>query len=301
MVGKFSSLNSEFLERWYKAVQIYGIPKEAYKPEVKIVKDKIKGEFSFGIILNNYRFQRYEQPGNSCFLCDVVDISDKEQIMNLDPESKLKGFRVIPNKYPLLPGTSVAISTEERPMYTDDLDHLPQELSNLIRFTNATGFRFFHNGPGAGASIPGHEHYHLTNFGVAYDLAGEIYGFDSKKNYQDIISNDIFINYNFPFFHLIFNQKAQDRLVFFLKQLNKKLGSNFPNKVVPHGIAEIESGILVVPVKNYQDKGIGSGDMAGHLVVKTRKDFERADYGWCITKLQERLYTQEELNLERFL
>ncbi|MEK6891372.1 MAG: DUF4922 domain-containing protein [Nanoarchaeota archaeon] len=303
MCSQFSPLKQEVLDRWFKAAESYEIPRDAYHPEVKIVSKP--GEFSFGVILNNYRFKRYAQREDTCFLCDAVEMSEKESVRNLDPENILKEFRVLPNKYPLLPGTSLAITTKERPMYATNLDDLSRELSDLLEFTNKTGFRLFHNSPGAGASVEGHEHYHLTNFGAAYDIAGEAYGFD-KSGSRDIIPLEwniggVFKKTSFPFAHVIFHTEHLDGLATFLNNINRELGENFPNKVVPHGLAQVEAGILVVPVKIFEKKGIGSGDMASHLVVKTREEFERADYDFCMGRLSERLYKKGEINLTKFL
>ena len=70
---------------------------------------------------------------------------------------------------------------------------------------------------------------------------------------------------------------------------------------VPHVIVQREDRALVVPAKNFRERGTGSGDIAGNIVVKTREEFEQATYKSCVQKLGEILYPVSELNLVQFV
>lgn len=305
----FSTLKTPTLERWLAATNSDGVPSEAYAIETRIVRDNSgKSSYCFGAILNSYRFQRPQsKPGDrDCFLCEAVeDMSSEDSIQNLFPEYILLDFVVRPNKFPVTKGASVAISNgignNERPMYTTkDLERVATEINEFAKFAKNTGFQFFHNSPGFGASISRHEHWHLTDFGIVYDKLGSTYGFDSADR-KPIKGSQVSFMPDFPFAHLIFNEGEPEKIVYLLEKLEKEIGPIFKGVGVPHTLSQGRSGILVVPAKIYKEKGIGSGDVAGHLVFKSQDEFEKADYDSCIKKLSEVLFTKDELNLERFL
>ena len=58
---------------------------------------------------------------------------------------------------------------------------MTEDVTKLLEISKNTGLQLFHNSPGFGATIPNHEHLHLTNFGLAYDIAGTLYGFDCAE------------------------------------------------------------------------------------------------------------------------
>src|SRR3989344_1529200 len=168
---RFSTIKEEVMDKWHEAVKIEGLPKEAFKPEIKIVKDKSgKSAYTFGIILNEHRFRRLgalegNEGSNDCNLCNAVNLSKLEKGRNLFPDLKLEDFVVLANKFPIMEGFSMAITYKERPMYTTrNLDGVSKELEEWLDFTDKTGFELFHNSPGFGATIPKHEHWHLTSF-----------------------------------------------------------------------------------------------------------------------------------------
>lgn len=302
---KFSTLDENLLKRWHELVETRGIPPEALKYKIKIVKDNSgKSDYGFGVIYNPYRSQRYNSLQNgSCPLCDVVtEISNKPSAA-LDYFS---GFIVVPNRYPIIEGASLAISKgvkrNEKPMYTtNNLDGLADELRTLFSYADFTGFHVFHNSAGAGATIPSHEHWQLVNFGSAYDLTGEKYGFEAADYSSLTKDREIRIMSSFPFAHLIFNRNDPEKIVFFLKRLGEKLGNKFKDGSVPHGICHANSDVLIVPSRIYTEKGIGSGDMAGHLICKTAEEFSSADFNYCSSKLGEVLFKKSELDLNTFL
>jgi len=106
---------------------------------------------------------------------------------------------------------------------------------------------------------------------------------------------------SFPFAHVIFDSKDSDRMTMFLKNLGKVMGKNYSEGAVPHGVCGGKHGTMIVPSKIYVEKGIGSGDLAGHIVCKTEEEFLSADFNYCISKLEKVLFRKEEINLENFV
>jgi len=311
MTQDFRTLKPEILDRWYAAAEKVGIPKESYQltaegRTVKVVRDPSgKSDFTFGVIHNSYRFERHKMASTDCPLCVVVDDVQNDPSMNLDLENKFPGSVVRPNIFPIVKGVSMAIAKgsgdNEKKMYTTkNLDGLVSELRETFAYADGTGFQAFHNSEGAGASIPGHEHWHLTNYGEIYNLAGEMYGFENAETTSLKNVNGVKTMNDYPFAHLIFDQNDPEKIVHFLSKLGHEIGNQFDNGAVPHGIAQGKLGILVVPFKNYMKKGIGSGDIAGHIPVQEKEEFDKADHNYCTNKLRERLFTTE-INLANFL
>lgn len=310
MRKNFSTLRPDILERWHHAANAAGIPREAYNPKVKIVRDPSgKSTYSFGVILNTYRFQRYEAietDNEKCLMCEAIQETRDEPLINIDPNAELSGFVVRPNKFPIQEGASLAITRDigdqHRKMYTTKtLDGLADEMTTLFTFGDETGFQVFHHSEGAGATIPNHEHWHLINSGALYTIAGEQFGFGDSDIEPLRKYSGIYIMPDFPFAHLIFNQDNPNRIVAFLHSLVNSIGNSFPNGIVPHGISQGQSGILVVPSRKYVKKGIGSGDMAGHVLCRTKAEFTRADYEYCINTLGQTLFTKQDIDLTQFL
>lgn len=303
---RYSTLNNSLLRKWDEIVRSYGISEKVLNPSVRVIKDPSdKSNYSFGMIYNPHRFQRLSSgQTDTCRLCAEVKLAEsgqKERVLYSFP-----GFIVVPNKFPILRGASLAISTGteqmERPMYTTkNLDHLAAELRTVFAYANSTGFSVYHNNDGFGATISKHEHWQFVDFGVAYDLAGEKYGFEGAE-YQKLKNHPkIKIMPKFKFAHLIFKNDDPERIAFFLRKLGKNLGSRFERGFIPHSISHGGSNILVVPSRIYKEKSIASGEVAGHFVSKTEEEFSKADYCFCIKKLSEVLFKDSELNLESFL
>jgi hypothetical protein len=303
-----STLGRDSLARWRRAANSAGIPEEAYSPTVKIVRDKSgKSNYTFAVMLNSYRFKRYKLDESVCPLCEEVQIVGSELIKNLDPDSRLENFIVTPNKFPISEGASIAIDKgildRERPMYTTkNLDGLADELEKVFAFGNETGFRAHHNGEGAGATIPRHEHWHLINPGGIYELAGEKFGLGDAYIEPLCGDNRIFEMPGFPFAHIGFSQNDPERIVSFLRNLGLGIGDRYPNGAVPHTIShEQEKGVLVVPFKKFEKRGIGSGDIAGNVICHSGEEFETIDYNYCINGFGKVLFANSEIDLQRFL
>lgn len=309
MQKNFKTLRSKMELRWKQSAELAKIPEEGYQPRVKIVKC-LSGEshFTFGIILNNYRFLYSPNVATNCQLCEVVEEVKETPERNLDRESKLHDYIAIPNKFPIAKGVSIAIHVNtgdrEQSMFsTIKLDGLEGELENIFEFASINGFQAYHNGDGLGASVTRHEHWHLTNYGEIYTLAGNKYGFDASDYESLKTTRQIKSIPNFPFAHLIFDKNDPGRIVSFLKKIGLEKGMRYETNAVPHSICQSIDGksILVVPAKNYQKKGIGSGETAGHFVVKTQEEFEKADYNFCLNILNVRLFSKKDLDLTKFL
>ena len=307
MVKRFQTIKPEVMERWRVAAEIEGIVKEAYRPEIKIVEDSSgMSKYTFGLILNEHRFRRpgavQEKESPNCNLCNAVALVNEEPLRDLSPDYKLLDFVVTLNKFPTVEGFSMAITREERPMFTaSNLQGITEELSAVLDFADEKGFEVFHNSPGFGATIPQHEHWHLTSFRLGYDLLGKSYGFDAAELSSSRATSEVQLMPDFPFAHLVFKRQDPERIITFLEKVQSELGGKYEGGAVPHTISRGYNGILVMIGKKYLPRCIGSGDMAGHLPVKSREDFTSLDYESCIRKIEEVAFRKEEIDLERFL
>ena len=307
-MSNFSTIKPDILRRWDRYMSEVEVPKEAYNPSIRMVSDD-DSSFTFGLMLNSYRHKR---PGvgvkmpDDCVFCTVVGEVKTNWERNLVPEYELPGNIVIPNIFPQIRGASVAVSSEtgykERGMATTRNPGLiVRDLNELSKFTDITGLKVFHNSPGFGASIPHHEHWHLTDFGAAYDITGQTYGFDGadKKEIKGV--EGVSVMSDFPFAHLIINKNNVDRIGPIFNEVEKYFGHEFKDHGVPHAIAEGIDGYLITFAKNSWERGIGSGDVAGHILLKDKQEFDNLTYRDCLDKLGNRLFTKDELNLERYL
>ncbi len=301
-----NSLRPEYVARWRAIAEKKGLPPESYNPAVRRVEDPSgKSPFKFGVLNNSYRFERDNSPqsASACFLCDAV--TEATQNPELQVAEGLEGYICVAQKFPGMREHSLALAQEtrpnERPIYTtSNLNGLERELAKIFQFGAQTGWRMYHNGVGVGASIPGHEHWHMTNFHGHFEQAGPI-GFEAAEHGSTIISPGTYQMRGYPFAHMIFEETEPDRIVAFLKRMHSSLGGRYGQGFVPHVLVQGQGKVLVVPAKQFREKGTGSGDIAGNIVVKTREEFEQATHASCINKLGEILYPEDELNLIRLL
>ena len=91
------------------------------------------------------------------------------------------------------------------------------------------------------------------------------------------------------------------RLVFFLRNLQKEIGNKFDQGYVPHCISHGGDNVLIVPSKKYMKGNIGSGEIAGHFFCKSQEDFLTMDFNFCISRLSETLFRNDEINLKNFI
>lgn len=298
------NLREEYLERWRVIATSRGLPPESYNLSVKLVEDSTgKSPFSFGVLHNAYRFERYALPPDSCALCEAATEAAREPSLQL-AEGMLPGYICVTQKFPGMREHSLAIAKEtrpnERPVYTTSrLDGLEGELASVFRFGSETGWRMYHNGVGVGASIPGHEHWHMTNFHGHFPQVGKSWGFESSE--RKTVNAGAYQMPGYPFAHMVFDTQDTGRIVAFLGAMHNSLASNYSQGFVPHILCQGESTVLVVPAKQFKERGLGSGDIAGNIVVKTREEFEQATHASCIQKIGEILYPAEELNLTKLL
>lgn len=306
--NQFSTLREDIRERWSRAAEVEGIQKEAYQPDIRIVKDTSgKSGYTFGIIRNEHRFKRAgAEPGQpeqgSCNLCNAVQLVLENPMRNIMLNHKLLDFVITPNKFPIIEGFSMAVAKEERPMFTTkNLEGVADELAAILDFADRTGFEVFHNSPGFGATIPSHEHWHLTTFRRGYDVAGDIYGFDAAEKTSIKGFRGVGIMPEFPFAHLIFDSTESSRLVNFLSRLHEGESHKYEEGSIPHIIAQGYEGLLVAPGKNYLSRGRGSGDIAGHLVVKSEEEFSSMNFEKCFAEIDKLLFKKEDADLSIYL
>ncbi len=244
----YSTVKSEIIERWKIAASLDSITTENYSPEIAIINDiSGKSEYTFGVIINENRFKR---PGiidgkndDVCYMCEAVKRCNDDTRRNLLPISTINNFALTSNKFPIHQGISLAIHSgldeNEIPMYTTrDLNGLSTELETMLKLSKATGFELFHNSPGFGASIPKHEHWHLTNFRGGYDLVGKMYGFDASDKLKLKKVEGVYVMPDFPFALLIFSKDNIDKIANVLKKIDADIGDKFNGQGIPHTISE---------------------------------------------------------------
>lgn len=302
----FPKLNQEIADKWVTAADRMGVPQENYPTDIKIVSSP-DSDFTFGVILNERRALRPQdttQTKINCPLCRTVnEIQDKATNIS---NSQIHDYVVIPNLFPVMGGHSLAVTSgmeeKEVPMYTTkNLSRFPEQMNKIFRYCSEKGFQAFQNGPGAGASIPNHEHTHLTNWEVAFSQAGVLYGFESATLESTSVGS-VKRMQGFPFEHLVFPISDVERIQSFLQKFHFTYAEKYSQGFIPHILCQGQQGILVAPFKKYVDRGsIGSGDVAGHIGFKERSEFDAATYQKCLQKLSHQMFGQGEVNLERFL
>ena len=304
MTKKYSAVDKKILQRWDLAAELMKIPEEAYDMPVKIVSDKTgKSDYTFGVIYSPYRKRRPSEVNiDTCLMCKIAGEAQIDLRRNLFPERNLRDFIITPNEYPSTHGASLAITKNERPMYTtESMETLRDDLETIANLCIETGYRFFHQTEGAGATFPKHEHWQLVNWAGLYNRAGDRYGFEAAQTDNLPGFDGIRFMPNFPFAHLIFDIHDFERIEFFLKSLQRKhLKLNGLNSV-PHTLIQGDKDILVVPFRGTSGRKLGSAHTAGHMYVHEEDQFKEADYAFCIEFLKQGIFLREELNLESYL
>ena len=309
-MGKdFSVMNPKTRRRWHRAADILEIPKEAYHPQAKVVRDSSgNSDYSFGVMFTPHRNKRpIKSPGSNddCPLCGAVELAIANPDLDIVPEHEIPGMIVTPNKFPFAEGTSIALDTgtgpNERPTYsTKALNGLATELSGMLRLGEYMGLNLYHNTEGSGASIPGHEHWHFLDSGIPYSLVGEVYGLDAAQvesgGFPGVLQAP-----GFPFAHLIFDESDPERIVHFLKNMGQQIGFHFPKGAVPHSLSQSKHGIAVFPSQRYMRKVPGAGDRAGHFICQSEAEYQEANHAYCMQTLGNALFRKENINLESYL
>lgn len=301
MNSDLPKLSPEFLTKWDKCAEIMEIAKESYTSDVRI----LDGLYPLGIIHNPQRAARPAKiEGINCLLCHSVRQSADGRTLY-----ETENFIVTPNKFPTIRGSSIAMhrractsDISHIGMYrTENLDNFESLMSEYLEVAHATGLQIFHNCPGAGASIPGHEHCNFHNFNSVYSDLNKAYGFDVARLESLANIPEVSELQGFPFAHLVFKEEPT-RIKHFLAKLHDKIGHNFKDLGVPHTITQSQGRLLVVPVKVYiEGKGTGAGDVAGHLIARSEKEFIEANYDYCIKRLGNTLFRKDELDLVSLL
>ena len=304
MTKKYSGVDEKILQRWDLAADLMKIPEEAYDMPVKIVIDKTgKSKYTFGVIYSPYRKKRpSETDVDTCPMCRMADEAKIDSRKNLFPERNLRDFIVTPNHYPSTHGASLAITKNERSMYTTKkMETLRDDLEAIANLCIETRYRFFHQTEGAGATFPRHEHWQLMDWSSIYNRAGNKYGFEMAETNNLPGLNGIRFMPNFPFAHLIFDIHDFERIEFFLKSLQRKNPSLNGLNSVPHTIIQGDKDVLIVPFKGISGRKLGAAHPAGHMYVHEEDQFKEADYAFCIEFLKQGIFLKEELNLRNYL
>jgi len=297
-------MNTQFSGKWLNAAESLDIPPDDYNPQIRILSNQLQSSsYEFGIIYNPSRSKRpTSKDVQGCMLCGAV----KQAVLNPDRIiHQTDNFIMTPNLYPTVKGSSIAFSrwtgSQEMPMFrTPNLKGVQVILQEYFGIARATGLQITRNSPGAGASIPEHEHCNYHDFSQAYEIAGQSYGFDASEISPTPIRG-VSTMPDFPFANLVFEEDP-DTITDFLAILNQKIGHHFQDQGVPHGISQGPSGILVVPAKKYvEGKGTGAGDMMGHLLCGSQQEFQDADWDYCTNRLGKTLFGKDEINLANLL
>ena len=294
-------VQDSFIDLYKIAADAMEIKEESYSPKARVISSK-DSSFTFNLIYNPYRESRPEflKKSEDCPLCEGV------REAKLDPRRILlatENFIVTPNKFPTLASSSIAIyntcTNPELPMYrTTNLEGFEKVLAEYLEISQKLGISLFHNTPGAGSSIPGHEHCHFHDFSRLYNSNNSSAGLNAATVEKVKQKRGVHKIEGYPFPHLVFD-KDPNRIVNFLTRLNSQFGQKYTQTGLPFLLSEFKSGVLCVPVKNYiEGKGVGSGDVAGNLLTKSPDEFEKADYAYCLNRLRSTLFEEGSLDLE---
>ena len=304
MIETYSTDKEDIMQRWDLAAEIMKIPRKAYDMPVKIVSDKTrKSDYTFGVIYSPYRKKRPSQSDlEKCPMCIMSNDAQTDTRKNLFPDKEFGDFIVTPNHYPSTYGASLAITKKERPVYnTIGMKNLKNDLETITNLCVETGYGFFHQTEGAGATIPRHEHWQLMNWGDIYNRAGSIYGFDAAEMENVTGTEGVRFMPHFPFAHSIFGAGDFGRIESFLNSLQRNNPSLGDMASVPHTIMQGDGNILIVPFKGISERKLGSAHTAGHMYIHEEAQFNVADYNFCIEFLKQGLFLKEELDVRRYL
>ncbi len=303
-IKAYSTIHEDVLQRWDLAAEVMKIPREAYDMPIKVVSDKTrKSDYTFGVIYSPYRKKRPNQLYvQKCHMCRMVNDTQIDIRKDLFPEKDLGDFIVIPNQYPSTYGASLAITKQERPMYnTKEMGTLKDDLEAISKLCTETGYRFFHQTEGAGATISRHEHWQLINWNNMYDRANGVYGFDKAKTENLPGFDGVGFMPDFPFAHLIFDIYDFEKIEFFLKSLQRKNPALNGLDSAPHSMIQGHGNVLITPFKGISGRKIGAAHTGGHMYVHEEDQFKEADYSFCVEFLKQGLFLKEELNLRNYL
>ncbi len=294
-----TDLNNDYSASWDRATELLGIPKEAYAPKLKVLRDLSgRSDYTFLAHLNPHRANRIKQRPNGCLLCKTFEKIVEEKELNLGEIEE--NMIVYPNAFPFTRGASLAIPREHRPLYsTSNPGNLEEELKSILDFGSRKGLRMAHNYRGFGASISEHEHYHLFNLGSFFEQEGA-HGFENAEVVMYRGSNAGFMP-SFPFAHIVISQDDPGLVEQVVRRAGNQLGNRFDNGEVPHCLVEGEKGILFAPAKVFDKKARGANDIAGIWYCKDQQELEEASFEKSMKYLFEHLFTREELDLKKFI
>ena len=303
------AITSEMHERWLAAAEATQIPSSFYEIESRAILSD-KSPFKFGVFYNPSRHRR---PGieTECKMCYELEEARKNPLRTL-ATNEIVGFTVIPNRYPSALGFSMAIpevvtDKSHRPMYnSSDLGEFVRDVQLLLPFAKKHGFELYHQTSGAGATIPQHEHWHLTNWAAMYSSAEELYGFDYSEVKRLRGVENVGVMEGFPFAHLIFKDNDPEKIQRFILNMQNALGrEGYANATtshaVPHTFASGKEGILIAPFKCDVGKKMGSESPTGHWCVGSKEEYDLANYDMCLARLAETMFRIEEVYLQNFL
>jgi hypothetical protein len=308
-------LDSEMLIRWHKAAKVADVQPNAYDTQAREIRDEsYANPFSFCVFYNAARLSRPIMPilngSVECRMCSEKYYLIKNAERNLDPYNELPDFVVTINKFPTVEGSALAIAKQDeegnhRAMYnSSNLGDFVRDVESLLPFARKYGFELYHQTAGAGATMSLHEHWHLTNWQRLYQDAGKPLGFDAAEMQNLPNSNGLAKMVGFPFAHLVFTDEDTERMAYFIRNLDKNLGKNYSSAsipyAVPHTFSSGQAGILVAPFKCDVGRRMGSESPAGIWLATDTAAFANADYNTCLARLNDTMYLDEELPLEKF-
>jgi len=309
MPDRFSKIDKNILQKWREIAELEQIPLDSLTSKVRYIEGE-KGQYSFGIILNPRRVKREKNKIESksyCPLCKSANSLLYDEKLSLLPKKSDSDLVFSINSFPLFEGFSLGFSNKifpnERPLYTTgDLSNLESELSEVLDISKNYGFQIFHNSPGFGATIPQHEHWHLTNFAASYDILGRTYGFDDSEIKKIPGNEGVYSLANFPFAHLVFDGKDPSKVVYFLSKVHDNLSTHFDEKFVPHTISQALDGKLLISLgRQFRYKSRSSGEVAGHIPCSSLSEFESFNHNSCMKILSELLFNKNEINFKKML
>ncbi|MCX6750717.1 MAG: hypothetical protein NTZ83_04625 [Candidatus Pacearchaeota archaeon] len=306
MSKKSGNLSEDILRKWKNAATAKNIPEIFYTElKTRVIKDlPNKNNYKMAVVFNPWRLKRPTiNRGDECNLCRMVKEAEKDHVKNLFPDY-FDDMIVTPNEFPPSEGAVLLIAKKEIPMHnTNNLNFLGEHgetLSKLFKFGNRFGYNIFHQTEGAGATIGIHEHFHGTTLYKLQEEIGELVGVDAAEIESVKGIKGVYTMPNFPFAHLIFDDKDAEKIVYLLKKLPSKLKSSLSNNSIPHTLSQCNKGILITPLQIDVGRSMGSERAPGYFFVNSPEEFENTTYESAMNFMKERFYPRD-IGLESLL
>lgn len=215
-----------------------------------------------------------------CFLCAKNRPREQRQINDW-----WEGYSVLANPYPVVPGHLVIASTNHEPQ-----EFTPQRAADMWRMAQEMpGYAVIFNGPRSGASAPDHFHFQAVE-ATRLPLTKWVEGDESPL----------------PFRALTYEcATADEASAIGLENIGEDFNAiAWRKRRYPSDAGEYEENVtfVLIPRRAHRPDFYGRGegqmlispgtiDLAGHIVLPRREDFERIDADVILRTLNQTCFT----------